>query len=75
MTEKKPVLLCRDNGVPRLADPEEWRADCMFYRGLVLRGKFAHWCMGWDFLPVDETCPEWEACSCFVDAGREDEEP
>lgn len=44
----------------------EWIADCLKWRGLVLVGKFSHWCSDWDGLVVDETCGgEWEACGCF----------
>lgn len=45
----------------------EWASDCMACRGKVLRGKHSHWCPDWDFLPVDETCPEWP-CVCFAEA-------
>lgn len=44
---------------------EAWSKDCMKYRGRVLTGCFAHWCMDFDCLPVDETTPEWECCNCF----------
>ena len=43
----------------------EWIEDCMRWRGKVLTGKGAHYCYDWDFLPVDETTPEWDACVCF----------
>ncbi len=43
---------------------KEWKEDCMKWRGRVLTGKYWHWCQDWDFLPVDETTPEWEGCSC-----------
>lgn len=45
---------------------EDWKADCMKWRGRVLAGKYAHWCPDWDFLPVDETTPnEFDCCTCF----------
>jgi len=47
-----------------------WARDCMKYYGHVLNGKMGHWCWDWDELPVDETCKEFEACSCFE--GREE---
>jgi hypothetical protein len=31
-------------------------------------GAKAHLCPEWDFLAIDETCPEFEACLCFKDA-------
>jgi hypothetical protein len=43
----------------------DWEEDCMKWRGKVLTGKKAHWCCEWDFLPVDETTPEFECCLCF----------
>ncbi len=47
-----------------LPQPEDhWRKDCMHWRGKVLTGRWAHWCLDWDCLPVDETTPEWP-CSC-----------
>ena len=30
-----------------------------------LTGKYKHWCPEWDYLPIDETCPEYSSCSCF----------
>ena len=42
-----------------------WVQDCMYWRGVVLTGKYAHWCWDWDDLPVDETTPEWYYCSCW----------
>jgi hypothetical protein len=44
-------------------DEEEWRKDCLRWRGRVLTGKERHWCYDWDGLPIDETTPEWP-CSC-----------
>ncbi len=53
-----------------LSDPD-WVNDCLFWRGRVLMGRFAHWCDEWDGLPVDETMPEWP-CGCFPDAPAAD---
>lgn len=41
----------------------EWRADSLRWRGRVLTGRHGHWCPDWDFLPIDETTPEWP-CAC-----------
>lgn len=38
-------------------------ADSLHWRGRVLTGRHAHWCVEWDDLPIDETCPEWP-CGC-----------
>jgi hypothetical protein len=37
----------------------------MYWRGVVLTGKYAHWCDEWDGLPIDETCEEWP-CGCGI---------
>lgn len=42
-----------------------WVDDCMRWRGEVLHGIYAHSCLDWDGLPVDETCNEWP-CVCFT---------
>jgi hypothetical protein len=52
--------------MPGLVHPdseEDWKEDCMKWRGKVLTGAKAHWCYEWDGLPVDETTPEWP-CNC-----------
>jgi hypothetical protein len=41
----------------------DWKQDCKHWRNRVLTGRYAHWCMDWDGLPIDETCPEWP-CIC-----------
>ena len=46
---------------------EDWTRDCLEWRGVLLEGRYAHWCPNWDHLPMDETCPEWP-CQCGVDA-------
>lgn len=42
-----------------------WVEDCFEWRGETLTGDFAHWCCDWDGLPVDETCREWNSCTCY----------
>ena len=32
-----------------------------------LKGKYKHYCNDWDYLPIDETCHEFIACTCFSD--------
>lgn len=29
-----------------------------------LKGKYRHYCADWDFMAIDETCPEFESCRC-----------
>jgi hypothetical protein len=44
---------------------DEWQRECLRWRGRVLVGERRHWCYDWDFLPVDETTPGIDGCSCF----------
>lgn len=47
-----------------LEDDQDWIQDCLPY-GRVLTGKYSHWCLDWDGMPIDETCPEFECCTCY----------
>lgn len=29
-----------------------------------LHGKYKHYCPDWDYMAIDETCPEWDCCTC-----------
>lgn len=49
----------------QIAASEDWKADCLRWRGKVLTGRQAHWCPDWDFLPVDETTLEINGCNCW----------
>lgn len=65
-----PVIDGRDVAEAWTDDPWvracQWIADCMHWRGVLLTGKFSHWCWDWDGLPVDETCDgEWDCCTCW----------
>jgi hypothetical protein len=51
---------------------EEWRTDCIHYWGRTLTGKKGHWCPEWDYLPIDDTCQEFEHCLCFDDVNNLD---
>ena len=44
-----------------------WDYDSYRYFGRILRGKYAHYCLCWDELPIDETCVEFCACECYND--------
>ena len=48
----------------------EWEEDCLHWRGRVLTGKYKHWCLDWDDLPIDETCHEWP-CACADELRRQ----
>jgi hypothetical protein len=52
----------------------DWTEDCLRWRGKVLTGKHAHWCPDWDYLPIDETTPEWP-CPCSASDGWKGREP
>ena len=45
----------------------EFELDCMKTYGRVLTGKYKHYCAEWDYIPIDETFPEFEVCHCFKD--------
>jgi hypothetical protein len=40
-------------------------ADSYQWRGKILTGTYRHYCYDWDGLPVDETTPEWDSCTCW----------
>jgi hypothetical protein len=48
----------------------DWIEDCLRWCGKVLTGKHAHWCPHWDYLPIDETTPEWP-CPCSASDGEQ----
>jgi len=50
-------------------DTLEWATDCEFHHGRILSGEHAHYCADWDWMPIDETCPEFEACLCYPNEG------
>jgi len=43
----------------------EFEEDCIKTYGRVLTGKYKHYCAEWDYVPIDETFPEFEVCHCF----------
>jgi hypothetical protein len=55
-----------DAVVNALSVPDEWRKDCLWWRGEVLVGACKHYCHEWDGLPMDETCAEWP-CGCSAE--------
>lgn len=38
-----------------------------------LKGEHKHFCPDWDYMAIDETCPEYEACCCSQHGGKVDE--
>ena len=50
---------------------KEWERDCLRWHRRVLVGTRGHWCPEWDFMPIDETLPEFEACICRERAAQE----
>lgn len=48
-----------------LISHEHWIHDCRVWYDRLLTGKFAHYCLDWDNIPVDETTEEWKCCTCF----------
>jgi len=45
----------------------QWEADCIKWWKAVLTGEKKHYCWDWDGLPIDETCKEFECCTCYKD--------
>lgn len=46
-----------------------WRKDCLAEYGVELMGPHRHYCPDWDYLPIDQTCIEFESCTCFEKEG------
>jgi hypothetical protein len=42
----------------------EFDQDCIHHYGEPLKGVFKHYCPEFDYLPIDETCSEWQFCMC-----------
>jgi hypothetical protein len=62
-------LAAQPAGTRREPSSADWKEDCLKYRGVVLIGKYAHWCAEWDGLPIDEHMPEWP-CGCYPEAAQ-----
>lgn len=58
--------------IPKAEVPYDWLEDCMKWRGRPLTGNYVHWCLDWDLLPIDETCPEFP-CVCFPELKKDKE--
>ena len=41
-----------------------WMQECFRWHDRLLTGEKCHYCPDWDYLPIDETCEEIEACTC-----------
>ena len=52
----------------------DFNTDCLRTHGRTLTGKYAHCCVEWDDMPIDETCKEFEACLCFNEVSVTDGE-
>lgn len=48
-------------------DADDWAVETAALHGHVLTGKHAHWCVGWDGLPIDETCAEYHLSQVLPD--------
>jgi hypothetical protein len=42
----------------------DFEQDCMHFYGKVLEGIHKHYCPDFDYLPIDETCFEYQFCLC-----------
>ncbi len=48
-----------------VSDKTEWDTACIRDHGKRLTGLRSHYCWDWDGMTVDETTPEFDACTCF----------
>jgi len=42
----------------------EFEKECIRWYGEKLTGNYAHYCPDWDYLPIDDTCVEFQSCTC-----------
>ena len=42
----------------------EFEKECLRWHGRNLTGNYAHYCPDWDYLPIDDTCVEFQSCTC-----------
>ena len=42
----------------------EFEKECIRWYGENLTGNYAHYCPDWDYLPIDDTCVEFQSCTC-----------
>lgn len=50
----------------------DWEKDSLRWHGRVLTGNKCHWCPDWDYLAIDETCREFEVCTCVWENGEKE---
>lgn len=46
---------------------QDWIDDCNHFHGILLTGKYSHWCPDFDYLPIDETTHYFEYCKCELE--------
>ncbi len=54
--------------MPMAKDQESYDRETERYA--ALSGKLKHYCPDWDFMAIDETCPEFDVCLCFEEKIR-----
>jgi len=42
----------------------EFEKECLRWHGRNLTGNYAHYCPDWDYFPIDDTCVEFQSCTC-----------
>ena len=42
----------------------EFEKECYRWYGRKLKGHYSHYCPDWDYLPIDDTCVEFQCCTC-----------
>lgn len=53
--------------------PTEWQKNSLQEHGRILSGLFRHYCPEWDYMSLDETCYEYNACTCFKSRNNRDD--
>ena len=68
LVSDKVLGICKDDTrhPDRNKDIPDFEEDCLAERGRVLTGLWAHYCGDWDGMTMDETCPEFDTCSCTI---------
>ena len=62
------MMISGDVGFSAGEPSKAWKEDSIRWRGRIMTGEYAHWCPDWDYLPIDETTPEWP-CACSMSDG------
>jgi hypothetical protein len=54
-----------------MSELSEFDRDSLRFHKRILTGSKKHFCPEWDFMPIDETCKEFECCLCYPENYQE----